>query len=142
MPIRRDKLDQGSTSYATLDMFKGPMSHTDTVRVDVSALTSDEVDDDGYLKPGVPFDKDGDLVAGDGNGNVAPVHGVTVEPTRVGDGSGSPTGNYDVAVATIGQLIQPVAEENLGRDYTADELTGFEGGSGTNAGSPSQIVLV
>lgn len=141
MPLRKETVQTGDTSYSTLDMFVGPVDHTDSVRVDISNLSTDEVDADGYLKPGVPLDKDGALVADDGAGNVNPVHGVTVEPVKVGDGNTSLSGTYDVAVATIGQLIQSVAEENLGRDYTAAELTGFEGGSGTGAGSPSQIVL-
>lgn len=37
----------------------GPLGPIDVVRVDVSALTTAEVDTDGVLKPGVPFRKNG-----------------------------------------------------------------------------------
>ena len=42
--------------------FLGPIDQTGTVRVDVSALTTDEVDVNGYLKPGVILTRNGLLV--------------------------------------------------------------------------------
>lgn len=44
--------------------FVGPVNHTATVRVDVSGLSSDEVDSNGYLRPGVLLTRDGLLVSG------------------------------------------------------------------------------
>jgi hypothetical protein len=40
-------------------VFVGKIVNTDMVKVDISDLTTNEVDPDGYLKPGVPFDKSG-----------------------------------------------------------------------------------
>lgn len=103
----------------------GPADHLQTVRVDVSALTTDEVDQYGYLKPGVPFTRAG-LLPGSG----AVVFGVTVEPVRVSTGNTSTLLNaaadLDVAVLTIGVVNRLVAEDILGRVYTDNELAAFE----------------
>lgn len=62
MPLERTTISAGGLNYATLAMFVGPANHTDVVRVDVSALSTNEVDADGYLKPSVPFRSNGTLV--------------------------------------------------------------------------------
>lgn len=47
----------GGTNYAS--PFVGSVDHTVHVKVDISGLTTDEVDADGYLKPGVPLTEEG-----------------------------------------------------------------------------------
>lgn len=182
--------------------FVGPVHHTDVVRVDVSALTTNEVDTDGLLKPGVPFKANGLLcsrapglkqavIAGgaagahtvtgiatqdrlvsvhhytpgssstyvdltdeftisdadeiDNAGGTATtsdtlvvtyvseeeyVFGVVMEPVKVATGNTSAllsaATDIDVAVAVIGQVNRDVAEDNLGRAYTANEVLAFK----------------
>lgn len=113
----------------------GPANHTAPIAVDITALTDDEIDSEGYLKPGVPFTGAGALVG------AAPafVFGVTIEPQKVADGNAAGdiagAGTQTVIVATIGQVQRAIAEDNLGRAYTADEIAGFD-----RAGS--KLVLV
>jgi hypothetical protein len=105
--------------------FVGPgAEYTDVVLVDISDLGSDEVDEFGYIKPGLPLKKDGNLI---GSGD--PVYGVTLEAIKIA------TGNTDaildaatdchVAVGTHGIVNRDIAEDNLGRAYTADEIAAF-----------------
>lgn len=60
MPIAIKKTAGGSAHAPVF--VTGPLA-TDSVKVDISALSSNEIDSDGYLKPGVPFSKNGLLVA-------------------------------------------------------------------------------
>lgn len=104
--------------------FLGPVDHTVGIQIDLSALTDDEIDAKGYLKPGIPFQKDGTLVgAGDR------LFGVTVEEVKVADDNEAGTiaalTTQEVAVGTEGTIVQDVAEDMLGRAYTADEVTAF-----------------
>lgn len=109
--------------------FVGPIDHTAHVKVDISGLTTKEVDVNGYLKPGVPLKQNGTLV-----GSGAFVFGVTVEAARLNlavvpptDGTlASETGDVFVAVGTIGQVSQDIIEDTLERALTADELAGFD----------------
>lgn len=106
--------------------FVGPVSHTVAVPVDLSALTDDEIDANGYLKPGVPLTKAGALVASGG------VFGVTVDYVKVLDDNAAATiaaaGTVDITVATIAQVNQDAAEDILGRAYTAAEYNGMAPG--------------
>jgi hypothetical protein len=43
--------------------FVGPVNHTAAIDVDLTGLTSDEIDAKGYLKPGVPLSRAGALIA-------------------------------------------------------------------------------
>ncbi|HEY6244559.1 MAG TPA: hypothetical protein VIX17_11455 [Pyrinomonadaceae bacterium] len=109
--------------------FVGPINHTAHVKVDISGLTTKEVDAYGYLKPGVPLKQNGALV---GSGTF--VFGVTMEAAKLNlavvpptDSSlSSETGDLFVAVGTVGQVSQDIIEDNLGRALTADELAGFD----------------
>ena len=60
--IQRKTVRAGGVSLTNAP-FVGPVDHTSTVRVDLSGLTSAEVDSDGILKPGVPLTKAGTLVS-------------------------------------------------------------------------------
>lgn len=109
-------------------VFVGEIRGTDVVNVDISDLTTKEVDADGYLKPGVPFDKSGNLV-----GSGVPVWGVTIEPIKLGHATIPPTnvslaadtGTFPVGVG-FGLVNRDLAEDNLERAYNADEIAGFD----------------
>jgi hypothetical protein len=121
------KTTAGSTTYG--HPFVGAVVHTDVVVVDISDLTTNEVDADGYLKPGLPLDKSGNTIA-----NGVPVYGVTLEPIRLSNHAtlpptntslGNDTGTQQVAVGTHGIVNLDVCEDNLGRALTTDEKAGF-----------------
>lgn len=109
-------------------VFVGEILGTDMVVVDISDLTIAEVDADGYLKPGVPFQKNGSTV-----GNTHVVWGVTIEPIKLPHATIPPTdvslaadtGTCPVAVG-FGLVNRDLAEDVLGRAYTADEIAGFD----------------
>ena len=125
MPI---SISNTAGGLAHSPVFVGKILNTDTVVVDISDLTINEVDADGYLKPGVPFSKTGDLV-----GSTVAVWGVTIEPIRLNHATVPPTnvslaadtGTQEVAVG-FGLVNRDIAEDNLGRAYTADEIAGFD----------------
>lgn len=103
----------------------GPFTH---IKLDTSALTTDEVDADGYLKPGALFASDGTPVgaADFAYGIVAEAIKLplaTIPPTNVS--LAADTTDPLIAVCTSGLINRDVAEDNLGRAYTADELDGI-----------------
>lgn len=120
------KAAAGGAGYAS--PMVGPVDQTVHVKLDVSTLTTAEVDPDGYLKPGVLLKQDGTPV-----GATQAVFGVVVEPTFLGLATipptnttlGADTSDPLVAVCTHGIVNRDVAEDNLGRAYTADEIAGF-----------------
>lgn len=124
MPFRKKTLFTGGQHIPT--PFVGPIGHTVAVPVNLALLTDDEIDPNGYLKPGVPLTKAGILVT------TGSVFGVTVDYVKVADDNASATiaalGTVDIAVATIGQVNQDVAEDILGRAYTAPEIAGMAPG--------------
>jgi hypothetical protein len=117
-----------SGGLAHAPVFVGEIKGTDVVQVDISDLTTNEVDADGYLKPGVPFMKDGSVV-----GAAGVVWGVTIEPIFINHATipptntslGADTGTVPVAVG-FGLVNRDIAEDNLGRAYTSDEIAGFD----------------
>jgi hypothetical protein len=50
----------GGENY--VNVFQGPVDHPAQIAVDITALTDDEIDPDGYLKPGVPLSPNGTLI--------------------------------------------------------------------------------
>lgn len=112
----------GGVAHAPV--FVGKILNTDVVKVDISALTAFEIDADGYLKPGVPFLKTGLPVT------AGPVYGVTIEAIKVAaDGAAATIAaavDCFVALGTIGTVNRDIAEDNLGRAYTAAEIAGFD----------------
>lgn len=125
MPLRIENTARG---LAHSPVFVGEIRGSDSVVLDISDLTTKEVDAAGYLKPGVPLSKAGDLV-----GNGVAVWGVTIEPIKIPHATIPPT---DVSLAAdtgtcpvvvgFGLVNRDVAEDNLGRAYTADEIAGFD----------------
>lgn len=116
----------GTTTYAP--PFIGEILAMEQVLVDVSELTTDEVDADGWLKPGVPFKQDGTLADGSGciyavNPEPQNLHLDTIPPTN---GSlAADTKTYPLGMGTMGTVNRDVIEDNLGRALTANELTAF-----------------
>jgi hypothetical protein len=127
MPIRFSKTVQSGTIYG--NPFVGPINHTVAIPVPLAALTNKEIDADGYLKPGIPLTKAGALVT------AGAVFGVTVEAVKVATDNANATiaalGTVWVAVVTTAvQVNQDIAEDNLGRVYTAAEIAGFAASTG------------
>lgn len=122
MPIRISST-AGGTVYG--HPFVGPINHTVHVKLDVSALTTGEVDANGYLKPGLPLLSSGLPVT------AGAVYGVTIEPVKIvavnptDTSLGLDTSDPLIAVAVIGTVNRDIAEDNLGRAYTAAEIAGF-----------------
>lgn len=116
----------GGTGYACPVV--GPVIYTEQIKIDLSTLTTAEVDSDGYLKPGVVFDQAGTPV-----GSTEVVHGIVVEPTKLAlvtipptnTSLAAETGDHLVTLCTFGMVNRDIAEDNMGRAYTANELAGF-----------------
>src|SRR5689334_13975055 len=89
----------GGNSYG--NPMVGPVDHTAHVKVDISGLTTDEVDQYGFLKPGVPLTQTGVLVTSGFVFGVsieaANLNLATVPPTNTT--LGNETGDLFVAVA-------------------------------------------
>jgi hypothetical protein len=122
MPIRFKKFGEVARIYE--NPFVGPVDHQVGILVDVTELSTDEVDSLGYLKPAIPFTREGGLVGAGGT-----LFGVSIEEIKVAEGNSTDdltaAGTVEVAVATIAQVNQSVAEDLLGREYTAAEVTAF-----------------
>lgn len=96
------------------------------VKVDVSGLTTDEVDADGYLKAGVPLTIDGLLIGASNTKRV----GVTPNEVKIAEtntGLAGITNDPFVAVAFSGSVNRDSMEDNLGRVLTANEIAGLNG---------------
>ncbi|MCA1571306.1 MAG: hypothetical protein LC798_13500 [Chloroflexi bacterium] len=98
------------------------------VTVDVSALTTREIDAQGYIKPGVVLKQNGTLV---GVGEAA--FGIVVEPKKIPTADDNEAATLTAAtdfrlpVAVYGIVNRAVVEDNLGGALTADELAGLKG---------------
>lgn len=108
--------------------FIGGVNHPAQITVDVSGLTTNEVDQFGYLKPGVPLTKTGVLVGA----SPAFVYGVTFEAQKIVPDNptnttlGAVTVDPIITVNTVGHVNRDVIEDNLGRALTANEIAGFD----------------
>jgi hypothetical protein len=125
MPMHVKKT-AGGTTYGPV--FLGDILAMEQVLVDVSELTTDEVDADGWLKPGVPFKQDGTLA--DGSGHIYAVNPepqdlrlATIPPTN--GTLAADTKTYPLGMGTMGTVNRDIIEDNLGRALTANELTAF-----------------
>lgn len=116
----------GGRAYA--NPFIGGVDHPAQIKVDVSGLTTDEVDEFGYLKSGVPLAKTGILVGA----SPAFVYGVTFEAQKIVPNNptnvtlAAVTADPIITVNTIGHANRDVIEDNLGRALSADEIAGFD----------------
>lgn len=125
MPLHIKKTAGGET-YAPV--FIGSILAMEQLPIDVSELTTDEVDADGWLKPGVAFKQDG--TRPDGSGHVYAVnpepqnlHLDTVPPTNTSLGNDTKT--YPLGMGTMGTVNRDVIEDILGRVLSANELAAF-----------------
>lgn len=126
MPIRIEKKSGGLTHTSP---FVGRMDHPLTVDVDISELTTYEVDVNGNLKPGVPFKEDGTLCDGTSGEYV---YGVVIASAKIVDENptntslAANTGTARVAVGVIGVVNRDITEDNLERALTANEIAAFK----------------
>ncbi|HSH45054.1 MAG TPA: hypothetical protein VK966_04320 [Longimicrobiales bacterium] len=124
MPTRIESGLTEGVAYAS--PFVGRADHTLAIRITPGDFTTDEVDAHGYLKPGVPLDRDGALVG------AAPAHvfGCVAEAVKIADDNAAATlaaaDAVDVAVVVLGVVNRDVLEDILGRALTADEAAGFD----------------
>jgi hypothetical protein len=123
MPITIAATATEGNSYG--NPFVGPAEHRDVVKVDISDLGTGEVDADGYIKPGLPLAKDGNLITAG-----VPVFGSVIEATKIATGNTDAildaTTDCFIAVCTHGIQNRDITEDNLGRALNADELAGFD----------------
>lgn len=122
MPIRvNNAVTTGGSSVEP--PWVGRIDHVVAIPIDVTALTSDEVDENGYLKAGVPFLRTGLLVT------AGAVYGCVYENTKVAASNDAAdlaaAGSPHVSLVLIGALNRAVLEDNLGRALTAAEIAGF-----------------
>lgn len=116
--------ETGGSGYGS--PFVGLAGEMLQVVVDISELTTAEVDADGYLKPGVMFKSDGTQADGSGfiygvNPEAIPIGHATIPPT---DASLlADTATVPVGVVVSGVLNRDIIEDNLGRALTGNELT-------------------
>ena len=120
------RIEKTAGGTAHVSALIGAADNPAQILVDVSALTANEVDSRGYLKPNVPLTRTGLLVG------AAPafVFGVTVEAVKVAaSNSGADLAaavDVFVAVHTNGLFNRDIIEDTLGRALTADEIAGFD----------------
>lgn len=125
MPLSKRALVAANIPYHPV--FQGRVDHTAQIAINVTALTSAEVDSDGYLKPGVPFEADGTLL--DAAADV--VFGVVIEPIKVAAGNAAgdlsaADATFQIALGIEGVVNRNLIEANLGRVLTANEIAGFD----------------
>jgi hypothetical protein len=125
MPLAVTKTS-GTTGYG--HPFIGAVLGLEQIVVDISELTTFEVDADGGLKPGVAFKKDGTLADGTGGEFIYAVNPewiriVSYVPTDAL--LAADTATIPVGMGTIGEINRDIAEDNMGRAYTANELAAF-----------------
>ena len=104
--------------------FVGPLYWPVGVLCDVSTLTVNEVDTNGYIKPGVILQANGDKITG--ASQIA--YGAVIEAVKVAPAGsdntalGLITTDVEVPVALFCLLNRDILEDSLGRALSADEL--------------------
>ncbi len=105
--------------------------HTLTVKVDVSTLTTAEVDAKGNLKAGTSVGRDGKRLtgaAGESVFGVVPEHVKIVPVNPTNTTLAAVINDVFVAVGVTGVCDRDAVEFNLGRVLSAAEIAGFESG--------------
>jgi hypothetical protein len=126
MPLKSTKT-AGAQVYGSA--FLNPIEQMDHVKIDVSTLTTDEVDTNGYIKPNVPLQAAGTLVSGASQ----TVYGLTIEATQIPGRTSNANLAGDttdplIAVCTSALINRDIAEDNLGRAFSANELAALTAG--------------
>lgn len=121
-----------ATPYAAgTDLPCPVLSIHDTVQIklDVSNMTTAEVDINGYLKPGVPLRNSSDMGVLVSAGSQV-IYGITIGHTKIAasnvTGILAAAADVLVTVQRIGIVNRDVVEDNLGRVLSADELAAFD----------------
>lgn len=125
MPVLVTNTAAGGNNYA--NPFIGPVDHVAQIRLDISSLTTGEVDSDGYLKPGVPLNSAGRRVGADaaaGSASSTAYAGNTGNGTMgtVTVSAGAKEGTYNL------EIIEPAA--NAGK-FSVEDPDGVIIGTGT-----------
>jgi hypothetical protein len=129
------KSTEGGLAHAPV-FVTGPLA-TDTVKVDISTLTSDEIDSDGYLKPGVPFSSAGVLVAAMTRSTPG---SATPGGENTGDGAmGAATGGFGAPSETITLTITSESS-NAGGFKVEGSKSGFIGTGNVASAFASDII--
>ena len=136
MPLRKNSLGAVRDLTNGTDLFiPGTAKGMISIPVDLTQFTNKEIDADGYLKPGIPLDRLGVMIAG----SPAFVFGVTTEHRKVADDNESATiaalGTEDIAILTQVDVNRFIGEDILDRAYTANEIAGFD-----RAGSKCHLI--
>lgn len=134
MPMRITPESGGGTIQP--NPFIGPINHTVSLRIDVSALDDDLVDQYGYLKAGAIIRSNGAPISG--ASQVA--YGAVVEATKVAANNGAALAtapDIDVAVALFVLINRDVLEDSLGRVLSANELAAIDAAGSHVAVTPT-----
>lgn len=134
MPITVETTTGGPV-YAS--PFVGPLNHTAKVDVDLSALTSDEIDAKGYLKPGVPLSAAGALIAALTKSSPA---AAVADGGNTGDGTVSaPVGAYGAPTETV-TLTCTQAAANGGTFRVEGDKSGYLGDAVVGVAFDSPVI--
>lgn len=135
MPLRNKTIGEVRTLLNGTDLFLGPTDHSVGVPTDLTQFTNKEIDEDGYLKPGIPLTRLGVMIGA----SPAFVYGVTAEHRKVADDNEDATiaalGTEDIAVFLRVDVVRHIGEDILDRAYTANEIAGFD-----RAGSKCHLI--
>lgn len=104
---------------------RGVVEHVEQRAINAAVLTVNEVDADGYIKPGVVFNRAGTMPVA-----TEAAFGVTIEPIKIAKsnvaGDLTAAGTVQIGLQVIGIVNRKIAEDNLGRAYTAAEIASFD----------------
>lgn len=123
MPISKESLVTAGVLYASpFEELAAPQ----TLTIDPTNFTADEIDDYGYIKPGLPLGADGQLITV----AATPVFGCVAEATKVcADNAAATLAAADpiaIVVYRQGAIRKTVLAEILGRVLTATEIAAFD----------------
>lgn len=128
MPLRSATLTSPGNVYGR--PFDGPTDNFAQGVIDITALTADEIDSFGYIKPGVPVRQVSAGVFGLVSGAGQSIFGIVPEYLKVAAGNDSTSiaaasAAFPIGIVTICSVRRGIIEENLGRVLSADELAAF-----------------
>ena len=134
MPLKNSVLTTPGQVYGR--PFDGPTNFQVQGVIDITALTSAEVDSDGYIKPGVPLREISTGVFGLVNGAAQVIRAMVPESIKVANGNAAgdlsaASNAFPIGLYTRTQARRPIIEDNLGRVLSANELAAFAAAGST-----------